>query len=237
VSTPWFNLGAWDTAVEYEAACEALARRLAARADLAPGQRALDVGAGACAQSALWLDEHQLARVDAVEPDPRARARAPERADLVVHGGDGADLARFPDETFDRVLSLDAAYHFSSRARFLREAARVLKPGGLLAVVDVAATRAPGALARAGARLAGIPAVNAWALHDFEPALARAGFDDVELETWPDVIEGFARWASRTTAWTRDFPARAWPKVALTALGVRALKPPIVAVCYVGAKR
>ena len=49
--------------------------------------------------------------------------------------GDACQLP-FEDNTFDRVLAVECIFHFPSRERFLAEAARVLKPGGYLAVSD-----------------------------------------------------------------------------------------------------
>ena len=51
----------------------------------------------------------------------------------------GRDLAAFADESFDLVYSYAVFQHIPSRdvvMQYLREARRVLKPGGLLALPD-----------------------------------------------------------------------------------------------------
>jgi SAM-dependent methyltransferase len=55
------------------------------------------------------------------------------RLDYVV--GDAMNL-EVADESVDRVHCLEAAFHFPDRARFLREAYRVLRDDGSLVVVD-----------------------------------------------------------------------------------------------------
>jgi ubiquinone/menaquinone biosynthesis C-methylase UbiE len=62
-----------------------------------------------------------------------ARANAPQCSFRQMD----ATSLDFPDETFDLVLCVEAAFHFDSRRDFLREAFRVLKKGGALLLADI----------------------------------------------------------------------------------------------------
>jgi SAM-dependent methyltransferase len=54
---------------------------------------------------------------------------------LTVLEGDAMHLA-VPDRSFDRVLCLESAFQFPSRARFLSELGRVVDTGGRVVIVD-----------------------------------------------------------------------------------------------------
>ena len=59
-----------------------------------------------------------------------------------------AERMTFPDETFDAVISVEAAMHFKGRREFLLEAMRVLKPGGEIVVADMPFRAEPSAFTK-----------------------------------------------------------------------------------------
>ena len=66
-----------------------------------------------------------------------------------------------PAVSFDGVISVEAAFHFSSRDRFFAEAFRVLRPGGVLTMSDIATNRYPRGPREA---FAALTQVRAWGL-------------------------------------------------------------------------
>lgn len=113
--------------------------RLVALLDPQPSWQMLDV-ATAAGHTAHVLAPH-VARVVATDLTlpmlPKTRALAAEKglANVAVAAAD-AEALPFVAAGFDLVTCRLAAHHFPQVERFLAEAARVLRPGGLLAVVD-----------------------------------------------------------------------------------------------------
>lgn len=63
--------------------------------------------------------------------------RCGERGGRGAGGDEPAEEDAARAAAFDAVLCLDCAYHFGSRAAFLRAAARAMRPGGRFAAVDL----------------------------------------------------------------------------------------------------
>jgi len=102
-----------------------------------PPQTILDVGCG-IGGSTLYLAQKFNAEAAGVTLSPKQAKRAQERAteanlaDRVQFQVANALDLPFADNRFDLVWSLESGEHFPDKAKFLQEAYRVLKPGGMV---------------------------------------------------------------------------------------------------------
>lgn len=121
---------------DFLAAMERLNDQLLAAADLQDGQAVLDAGCGF--GGTLQRIQNRFKEMDLVGINIDARqleiARRQVPGVRFVEGN--ACALPFETSTFDRVLAVECIFHFPSRLQFLKEAARVLKPGGLLVLSD-----------------------------------------------------------------------------------------------------
>jgi len=99
---------------------------------------ALDVATGG-GHTALWLVNRGLT-VTATDLSKKmlenARMLANASGKSLVTRQHAAEELPYPDHTFDVVTCRVAAHHFSSPGDFVRESARVLKPGGWFLLID-----------------------------------------------------------------------------------------------------
>jgi MPBQ/MSBQ methyltransferase len=133
------NFGYWsDSDTRAATASEQLVDRLVERIPAAARRGAvLDAGCGAGGTTKRLSRHFAVDQITAIniglDQLESASKRVPEARFLRM---DAAQLD-FPDESFDHVVCVEAAHHFHTRARFLVEAFRVLKPGGYLVMADV----------------------------------------------------------------------------------------------------
>ena len=152
-------------------------RRLLQASGLVPGRRLLDAGCGLGASARLAADEFGLT-VDAVDGNPDAIALAEVRSLAGRIRWQLAELSRLPFEarSFDAVLA-ECVLSTTERAGVLRELARVLRPGGVLAMSDVE-VEADAVPAFVGHRLLGaaLCVTDAWRPGELETSLPESGF-------------------------------------------------------------
>jgi SAM-dependent methyltransferase len=102
--------------------------------------------------------------------------------------GSATDLP-FADASFDVVFALECAFHFDTREDFLREALRVLRPGGRLVLADMHRNNPRGGRWRVRLRrtierrLAHIPTANLIDTTAYRVLLERIGFSPVSISS------------------------------------------------------
>lgn len=216
----WLNLGLWHGSGD-PAEAPAAARRLVETiaAELPRAGVVLDVGNGLGAQDPLIAEvtgARRLIAVNITESQLRAGARFLKDAGARPVVADATTLP-IRDDSVDGVISVEAAFHFSSRASFFAECARVLRAGGVLSMSDVSMERLPES---PGTALWGLAGLRVWGLarHAMIPAaeIARmaedAGLKQVRIRSvGKRVIDpAFAYFSSRIEGGTVREPWIRW---------------------------
>jgi 27-O-demethylrifamycin SV methyltransferase len=191
--------GYWDDPpgdMTLEEATTRLTDKLAGLLTVKPGDHLLDIGCGigepairlAAAHDitgvGISIAEGQVERAN----DRAATAGLAERLSFRV--ADAMDLP-FPDESFDIVWALESLHHMPDRWHVIREAARVLRPGGRLAAGDFLLRRVGGVASDASSvDLVRMGALKLVELDEYRAQLREAGLvpeaaEDVSDRTRP----------------------------------------------------
>ena len=189
IAPGWLNLGLWQgpgTEDEAGEACPRLVRAIASA--LPAGGVILDAGNGLGTQDPLIASQVRPRRLLAVNITEWQLAAGRDRLREAAAAPVAGDAARLPVAagTVDGIISVEAAFHFRSRAAFFAECARVLRPGGVLTISDIPVQRWPHTPAEALAgltqlRVFGMRASAAMTAAQIAAAARAAGLADIEV--------------------------------------------------------
>jgi cyclopropane fatty-acyl-phospholipid synthase-like methyltransferase len=204
----FMNLGFIDAGGGTDDVSEAqrrLVRKIAEAARFAEGMSALDAGCG-LGGPARQISSEFGCRVTGMDPGPfqrsrlrRGRGRSGGKGTFDAAAGDAHELP-FRSGSFDRVYSIESAFHYADKRRFVRECAAVLRKDGVLAIADILLK--PG---RSNRRWP-VPAIERaleapgfFSLKHYEDAAEAAGF---RLSAAEDISCGVGR---ALKLWRRNF--------------------------------
>jgi len=194
----YLNLGYWREATDLDSASDALAMLVGETAALGPDDEVLDCGFGFGDQDILWAQTLKPARIRglniAASQVELARRRIStlgldDQVDL--RQGSATDMP-IESGSVDKVVAVECAFHFRTREAFFREAWRVLRPGGRLALADIIpAPAVRGFAARLEQRISwrltagkfAIPPENAYGRPTYHAKLAMSGFEQIRVDS------------------------------------------------------
>ncbi len=161
--------------------------RLAELANIAPGATCSRRPAASAARRATW---RQSAAPGSLPPTSRAPSSpSPPNGRGMLAGAERiryeyADYHALPfaDSSFDVYWCQDSLLFSTDKPRALAEAARVVRPGGTIAISDLVVVGKPAP--DAAALLTEISAPGFWSAEDYRKGLIAAGFDGIAVEDW-----------------------------------------------------
>jgi tocopherol O-methyltransferase len=188
--------GYWQDNESPATAQAKLVARLAERAAIPSGARVLDIGCG-LGGSALWLARHLRCSVMGITISPvqvqmaMQRARRENLADRVCFLTMDANRLGLAAESFEVVWVIECSEHLPDKARFLASCARLLQPGGTLALCAWLVTERGAAQdVRLVAEVCrGMLCPSLAGLHDYTRWMEASGFEAIQAEDITSHVE------------------------------------------------
>ena len=182
--------------------------RLLALVKPEPDWRVLDIATGAGHTAFVFAPHVRQVWATDITPEmlEQVRRQAQQRhiENLVIELAD-AERLPYADASFDLVTCRIAPHHFDAPDVFAGEAARVLAPGGVLAVVDnIVPHGVAGAYVNAFERLRDPSHMRCLSMEEWRELFVRCGFVVEHTETVAKRVD-FGDWAARHDGNMREY--------------------------------
>jgi cyclopropane fatty-acyl-phospholipid synthase-like methyltransferase len=138
----YLNFGYWKNARTVQAACEAMIDLVIDQAEIFNGCNILDVGFGYGTQDLYIHQRFPLSKIVGVNIVQKqidyAIQKAKEKGldDKIEYLNIDATELSFDANSFDRIIAVEAAFQFNTRAAFLKQAYDTLKENGVICLTD-----------------------------------------------------------------------------------------------------
>jgi microcystin synthetase protein McyJ len=200
----YLNFGLWEpnNQIPYVKAAENLVIHIGQLLKLNKKSYLLDVACGMGPQTIL-LHKKFGSKIHAIDVTYKHVQRTQERinennlnAQIKVTHATATKLP-FEDNTFTHVNSIEGPEHFDTREQFFKEAFRVLKPGGVMALADYTLKHNPNklwekALVELARHLWHVPKENRDTIERYKMKLEKTGFANITFEEIGEkVIPGY----------------------------------------------
>ena len=136
------HYGYWDSSTKnFREALANINKVMATKANIKAGISVLDAGCGV-GGSTIWLAANKEAKVTGITLSDKQAQRGNANIDILNLKNSAQILVRnfidtqFEDESFDIVWAIESVCHADDKKKFLKEAYRILKPGGKLIMAD-----------------------------------------------------------------------------------------------------
>jgi microcystin synthetase protein McyJ len=193
--TLWLNLGLWHGSDEVEEACKSLFDQTVDTLQIQGGAKILDAGFGYGVQDIHLAEQYpncHISGVNVIESQlmiAQALVKEHQLENRISLFKEDASRTTFKDGQFDFVIAIESAFHFNTRELFFKEAYRLLKAGGKIALADCLPPpefKADEAFKSAASRMA-IPLANLYSIHNYIDKMREAGFKNVVKQ---DITDG-----------------------------------------------